>query len=225
MLPTVKHSCQQEHVQTNAQLTTMARNVTSHAQQTAPKLGDGSTHREFQVARRRMASASNAMTKSGGERRAKMHAPQVVRMINATSQMACAKEVARTASSETNVTRSAQVAATVVVARKTAANATMAATLDGAATSVINHAQKALVQKGVIVKLGSPRHVSKAVIRSKVFWKMAGFARVAQTTARPTSATSMESALMVAKLDSTAICACRVAGLTALVLVTPLPLV
>lgn len=172
----------------------MGQNVTSHAQEIARKLEDGLTDRESQVVRRRMASASNAMMKSGGERRAKMRAPQVARMISAASQMDCAKAAARTASLETNVTRSAPVAARVVVATKTTANATMAATLAGGMTYVINHAQKGPVQKAAIAELGSPKHVWRAAIRSKASSKMDGFARVAQTTAKPTSVTSMETA-------------------------------
>jgi len=220
----VKHSCQQELVQTNAKLIIMVQNVTSHAQQIARKLEDGSTDRESQVARRRTASASNAMMKSGGGRRAKMRAPQVAKLISAASQMDSAKAAARTASLETNVNRSALVAARVVVATKKVANATMVATLVGGVISVINLAQKGLVQKAAIAKLGSLKHVWRAVIRSKASSRMDGFARVAQTTAKPTSVTSMESALTGAKLDSMVKRACRVAALIASVLVTQLPL-
>jgi len=224
MLPMVKHSCPQALAQTNAKLIIMGQSVINLAQQIARRLEDGSTDRESQVARRRMASASSAMMKSGGERRAKMRAPQVARMISAASQMDCAKAVARTASLETNVTRSAPAAARVVVATKRAANATMAATLAGGVTSVINLAQKGLAQRAAIAKLGSPKHVWRAAIRLRAFSKTDGFTRVAQTTAKPTNVTFMETALTGAKLDSTAVRACRVVALIALVLVTKLPL-
>merc|ERR1719254_273961 len=224
MPPMVKHSCQQELAQTNARVIIMGQNVTSHAQLIARKLKDCSTDRESQAARRRTASASIAMMKSGGERRAKMRAPRVAKMISATSQMACAKAAARTAFLGTNVKRSALVAARVVAATKRVANATMVATLVGGVISVINHAQKGLVQKAAIAKLGSLKHVWRAAIRSKASSRMAGFAKVAQTIAKPTSVTSMESALTGAKVDFMVKRACRVAALIASALVPRPPL-
>jgi hypothetical protein len=98
-----------------------------------------------------MASALHAKISNFGERRAKTIALRDAKTINAIKRMGFAKATARTAFLETSVTRNARAGARVVDVTSRAASAKMVVTLAGVVICVTKRAQKALVQKVVIV--------------------------------------------------------------------------
>jgi len=170
-----------------------------------------------------MAIVSPAMSPNGGVINVRTHAPQAARTMSVTKQTDCAKVTARTASLERNAIRNAQVAAQVAAAIKRTANAKMAVMLVGVVTYVMKLAQKVQVLKGATAKLASLFHVSKAVIRSKAFFKTGGYARVAQTIATTRNVMFMVCALKDVNSDFMVACACRIVDLIALVHATKQP--
>jgi len=169
-----------------------------------------------------MASVSHAKILSGGERRAKINARKDVKTSSATKLMDFAKAIARTDSLETDVTRSARVAAKAVDAIRIMANAKMVTTLAGVATNVMKLVQKALVLKDATVKQASPKHVSLAAFRSKITKTTRGVVKLAQKTAKTINVTEEDSALRDVTSDSMAQDACGIAVLIALAHVTKL---